>query len=149
MDNAFTYAELEIRKWWFRIFLFSILLEMISYIDALEFGWIPKDILSTGVGFGLFCLYKWIFYYFGYLKKGTKFLTCAIYANALGIGIQTLSFFFEDVLIFQSFNSQLRKMHSLFLFLTYLTSFTLFYANIKLRKVNKIRKLSSNPQILT
>lgn len=147
MDNALT--ELEIRKWWLKIFLFSILLEIISYIEALELEWIPKNVLSTGIGFGLFCLYKWMFYYFGYLKKGTKFLTYAIYVGALGIGIQALSFHFEEVLIFQSFNSQLRKMHSLFLFLTYLTSFALFYANIKLRKVNKIRKLSSNPQILT
>lgn len=147
MDSAFT--ELEIRKWWLRIFLFSILLETISYIDALELGKIPKDMLSTGSSFGIFCLYKWMFYYFGYLKKGIKFLTYAIYVNALGIGIQALSFFFEEVLIFQSFNSQLRKMNPLFLFLTYLTSFAFFCANVKLRKVNKIRKLSSNSQVLT
>lgn len=147
MNNAFT--ELEIRKWWLRVFLFSILLEIISYIDALELGWIPKDMLFTGSGFGLFCLYKWLFYYFGYLKKGVKFLTCALYVGALGIGMQALSFCFEEILIFRSFNSQLRKMHPLFLFFTYLTSFALFYANVKLRKMNKIRKkLSSNPQTL-
>lgn len=146
MNSGFTCAESEIRKWWLRIFLFSILLEVISYIDALELGWIPKDVLYTGSGFGLFCLYKWMFYYFGYLKKGVKFLTYALYVGALGIGVQALSFCFKEVLIFQLFNSQLRKMHPLFLFLTYLTSFALFYANVKLRKMNKIRKLSSNPQ---
>lgn len=140
-NSAFT--ESEIRKWWLRIFLFSVLLEIISYIHALELGWIAKDLLSTGSGFGFSCLYKWMFYYFGYLKKGVKFLTCVLYIGALGIGVQALSFFFEEVLIFQLFNSQLRKMHPLFLFLTYLTSFALFYANVKLRKINKIRKLSN------
>ncbi|MEK7340277.1 MAG: hypothetical protein AABZ92_06170 [Verrucomicrobiota bacterium] len=149
MNSGFTCTELEVRKWWLRVFLFSILLEMISCIDALELGQIPKDVLSTGSAFGLFCLYKWMFYYFGYLKKGVKFLTYALYVGALGIGIQALSFCFEEVLIFRSFNLQLRKMHPLFLFLTYLTSFAFFYANVKLRRVNKIRKLSSNPQTLT
>lgn len=92
MDSTFT--ELEIRKLWVRIFLFSILLEIISYIDALELGKIPKDVLSAGSTFGFFCLYKWMLFYFGYLKKGIKFLTYAIYANAFGMGIQALSFFF-------------------------------------------------------
>ncbi|VHO01029.1 hypothetical protein [Candidatus Rhabdochlamydia sp. T3358] len=147
MNSGFTCAESEIRKWWLRIFLFSILLEVISYIDALELGWIPKDVLYTGSGFGLFCLYKWMFYYFGYLKRGTKFLTFSILLFVLTIGTQIASFFLHDkFFFFQTLYSDLAKGHPLFLFISYLISFAFFYANIKLRKMNKIRKLSSNPQ---
>ncbi len=147
MNSGFTCTELEIRKWWLRIFLFSILLEIISYIDALELGKTPKDALFLLVGVGSSYLYKWMFYYFGYLKRGTKFLTFSILLFVLATGIQIASFFLHDkFFFFQTLYSDLAKGHPLFLFISYLISFAFFYANIKLRKMNKIRKLSSNPQ---
>ncbi|MGL5626449.1 MAG: hypothetical protein ACRDDW_02880 [Candidatus Rhabdochlamydia sp.] len=102
MEYVFTSAELKTRKWWLRIFLFSILLEIISCIDALELGRIPKDAIIVGIGLGIDCLYRFLPYYFGYFKKGTKFLTCALYIGALGIGVQALSFYFEEFLFFSS-----------------------------------------------
>jgi hypothetical protein len=147
MDNAFTYTELETRKWWLRIFLTFILFEIISDIDALEIGKAPKDAVFLMVGIGSSFLHKWMFYYFGYLKRGTKFLTFSILLFVLTTGIQIASFFLLDkFFFFQKLYSDLAKGHPLFLFLSYLISFAFFYANLKLRKMNKIRKLSSNPQ---
>lgn len=141
MEHAFTSAELKTRKWWLWIFLFSILLEIISCIDALELGRIPKNTMSF-YGLGMGFSYKLMFYYFGYLKRGTKFLTCTLCIGAVGIGIQALSFYFEEILVFKIFNSQIRKMHPLFLFIMYLNSFAFLYATVKLRRMNKIRKLA-------
>lgn len=76
MSNEFTFAELEIRKLWLRIFLILLLFEMIDRIDAIERAWIPENAMLLGIGLGF--LYKAMFYYCGYLKRGTKFLTCAL-----------------------------------------------------------------------
>jgi hypothetical protein len=114
----------------------------ISDIDALGLELIPSDTLLLIIGIGSSFLYKLMFYYFGYLKRGTKFLTYAIFSFTFVTGIRALSFFFK-ILFFQEFYSSLPKRYSLFSFLFYLVSFAFFYATVKLRRMNKIRKLSA------
>ncbi len=141
MNHAFTYAELTIRKWWLRALIAVILFEVISDIDALGRELVPFNILYLIVGTGSSLLYKLMFYYFGYLKRDTKFLTFAIFLFVLVTTIRALSFFFK-ILFFQEFYFSLPKSHPLFSFLFYLAYFTFFYATVKLRRINKIRKLA-------
>lgn len=148
MDHAVTYAELAIRKWWLRALLAVILFEVISDIDAMGRELVPFNALYLIIGTGSSLSYKLLFYYFGYLKRGTKFLTFAIFLFVLVTTIRALSFFFK-ILFFQEFYFSLPKSHPLFSFIFYLTYFTFFYATVKLRRINKIRKLISNPQTLT
>ncbi len=144
MDDAFACTELETRKWWLRIFLIFTLFEIISYIDSLELASISKSTMFLGIGFGF--LYKLMFYYFGYFKSGTKFLTGALFLFAFVTGMQAVSFFFDGILFFQVFNENVAKMHPIFLFLSYLLFFAFFYANARLRQMNKLKKLN-NPRV--
>lgn len=144
MDDAFVCTELETRKLWLRIFLIFTLFEIISCIDSLEFVSIPKSTILLGVGLGF--LYKLMFYYFGYFKSGTKFLTVVLFSFAFVTGMQAASFFFDGILFFQVFNATIAKMHPIFLFLSYLLFFAFFYANVRLRQMNKLKKLN-NPRV--
>ena len=103
----------------------------------------PKEGIPYALIIG--ALYKFMFYYFGYHKRGTKFLTFVILAFGIGFFIEIFVFFWptDTVFLFQCIkkgNTALPE-HPLFLFLYYFLAFFSVYMTIRLRNVNRTRKL--------
>ncbi|MGL5264204.1 MAG: hypothetical protein ACRDAI_06505 [Candidatus Rhabdochlamydia sp.] len=140
MGNEFIEDELKIKKWWFRVFLVSIAFTLVTSTMHPDFAQLSKSTMFFGVGFA--CFYKFLFYYFGYLRKGTIFLTFALFLFAFGLGMQLLFFLFPiNIWFLQLFTSNLNKINPIFLILEYLISLSFFYITLKLRKINQLNKV--------
>lgn len=142
MGNEFVEKELKIKKWWLRVFLVSLVFALITSSMHPDFVNLPKGAMFFGIASA--CFYKFMFYYFGYLRKGTIFLTFALFLFAFGLGMQLLLFLFPiNIRFLQLFKSNLDKINPMLLILEYLISLSFFYITVKLRKINKLNKTHS------
>lgn len=141
MNNERVQNELKIKKFWLGNLLVLLFLEITSYVIYQDFLQMSK--IGMFLGIVVCCSYKFILYYFGYLKEKTTFLTCVLFLSALGIGIQLFCLLVPCNNSFaQSFSFNLRKMNPILLGCNYLILISFFYFTFKLRKISKIKKLS-------
>ena len=147
MHTIFSDKEQTIRRWWLRIFLFSSVYSCFTFIATPE-----NHVLVGYLALGIDFLMKIAIYYFGFLRKGTRWLTTSIGLSAFGF-----SFLFLLLLgaligngnfiatIASGFWASTLKIGLVRFMIGNLIAVAYFYANIQLRKMNKIRK----PQKIT
>ena len=140
MNNKFTENELKVKKWWLMVFFVSFAFTLANSFMHPDFTKSSKNVMFFGIG--CTCLYKLMFYYFGYIRRGTKFLAFALFLFAFGFGMQLFFFLFPvNISFIQLFNSNIKKMNPILLIIDYLISFSFFYITLKFRKINKLNKL--------
>lgn len=148
-----TSDQLAIRKNWLILLGVTFVLETLNVFFAPESKQMPLAIF--GFSASITFIYKFLLYYFGYRKTGTKLLTFCIIGFVFGmIGSGALLLHhlaWGGTFLSSSIIKNFHETNSLFLLGSYIASFAFIYFTIKLRRQNldlrRIRPVAENSPV--
>jgi len=144
MSTIFSTKEMQIRKWWLATFLI-----LVSYECFMAFQNPLIPLKGKLIELGGILLARFVMFYCGYKKRGTRWLTFTIWRYWISFSVMIpllLGSLVWNAHWLQLFATQFwttTKANGIFLSaISYPLSFTCLYLTIQLRKINKSKKPS-------